>query len=65
MNRAAIVSELRRSATEDAAPWRQMREDAFAQVFYWRVPSNEPLLMDMPPDDLRTFQLLVAAAMED
>ena len=67
MNKADIVFELRRSACEDVDPWMGVHPSAFF------VCSNHWLNLAYPAEtmgrlgfnDLRTFLLLVACALED
>lgn len=62
MTKTQIKAELRRSAAEDADPWRGVDIAAFNFAYYTWLLSTETLLYAQP-DDLRTFFLLVAEAM--
>lgn len=63
MNTKQIIAELRRSAVEDVNPWRGCDLDAMDEAIYWK-DSELFWLFDMRRNDLRTFYLLVAEAME-
>lgn len=62
MNTKQIIAELRRSACEDDSAWQGGTLSVFSIACRWKCDME--FLMDMPSDDLRTFYLLVAEAME-
>jgi hypothetical protein len=63
MNTKQIIAELRRSACEDDDPWEGCNANAFSVVHdmtghaYWFYANDQE-------NDIRTFYLLVAEAME-
>ena len=63
MTRSDVIAELRRSACEDAAPYSQVLMVAWHYPLNWTGDYKD--MADMHPDDLRTFFLLVACALED
>ena len=72
MNTKKIIAELRRSACEDAAPFRKCSFEAFYKARNYAVRSGlfkgggffYADMNSIKADDLRTFYLLVAEAME-
>ena len=63
MNTKQIIAELRRSACEDENPLWHCGFVAFDEACDWKTP-REGALATARTDDLRTFYLLVAEAME-
>ena len=61
MTKAEIIAELRRSAVEDESPWVFVGEDAFLACVPWKLKHQ---WMADAGEDLRTFFLLVACALE-
>ena len=61
MTKAEIIAELRRSAVEDESPWICVEEDAFVACIPWKLKSQ---WMADACEELRTFFLLVACALE-
>ena len=61
MNKEQIKRELRRSACEDDSVLDGGGLFVFVIACRWK--GDMEFLMDMPPDDLRTFYLLVAEAL--
>lgn len=65
MNRKQIIDELRRSAMENADPWKDCKWGAIARAEKWRSSSDRSLTCFASHDHTRTFYLLVACALED
>lgn len=63
MTKDEIIAELRRSATEDAAPFREVHDFAFDEVIEWKDNGQRQFIGSFN-DDCRTFFLLVAEALE-
>ena len=64
MTRAEIITELRRSAREDARPWRRVADKAYIRAHTYGHGGLECAIF-LDHDDCRTFFLLVACALED
>jgi hypothetical protein len=63
MTKTKIIKELRRSALEDKKPLHQMAFSAWSQQCDWR--DRGEWFYPWEDQDLRTFLLLVACALED
>jgi len=63
MNKKQIKAELRRSACEDEKPFWTMESNAFSMALRHRDRYRENILY-LRKDDLRTFILFVAEAIE-
>ena len=59
-----IPAELRRSAIEDVAPLYAMNAAAWNTLTDWSIGPRECIYGIMQTNDLRTFMLLVACAVE-
>lgn len=57
-----IIKELRRSAMEDADPYSECKSGAWIWALNWRGKGCS--IWDLRRQDLRTFLLLVAEALE-
>lgn len=62
MTKDQIIAELRRSAVEDVDPWHGVKFDAFDAACNFKEVYK--LMERLSRDDLRTFFLLVAEALE-
>lgn len=66
MTRSEIIAELRRSATEDADPWKDVGGVAFLEQFHWRtwLTTEKAAWEGDRKSHLRTYFLFVACALE-
>lgn len=62
MNTKQIIAELRRSANPRRNPWQIRSEEAFLVAQDWKLGGE--FFGDVSLQDIRTFYLLVAEAME-